>query len=169
MKSPAVRILLALALLVGLPGAPAVAAPIDACAMTSQRLVYVYSLHIEAKPGKKAYRRGDKVKVLIRVTRPAEEDPAGQGQQLPPTVSEPAEGATVGGIIWVGDDYSWDQGAITDANGEAVLNIPTRKNFDVGMARADFVAEIVHYNNNGCPDVRELGYRSYENFVRITP
>ena len=140
----------------------------DVCATTS-RLIYLYTLHIEAKPAKKSYRPGDKVKVFITVTRPGEEDPAGQGQTMPPTINEPAEGVTVGGIIWGGDDYSWDSGAVTDSEGKAELNVPIRKNFTTGMARADFVAEIVHYNNNGCPDVRELGYRSYEEFVRITP
>ena len=173
MKNLPVKILLVFALVAGssvssASAAPTSVAPANACAMASA-LVNLYTLHIEAAPAKKEYRRGEKVKVLMTVTRPGDEDPSGQGQTMPPTVNEPAEGVTVGGIVWSGDDYSWDSGAVTDSEGKAVLNIPIRKNFTTGLARADFVAELTHYSNNGCPDIRELGFRSYEEFVRIKP
>jgi hypothetical protein len=87
---------------------------------------------------------------------------------MPRPTSEPAADVTVGGALFVGNTYSWDSNEITDEEGKATLHIPMPKNSETGWARADFAAEKTHFTNNGCPDVKEVGYRSYERFVKIT-
>jgi hypothetical protein len=132
------------------------------------KLVYLHTLHIEAKPRAKSYPRGDTVVVDVLVTRPDEEDPAGEGHPVPRvTEPEPAADVDVGITLFVGNSYAWDLGK-TDEEGKEVLEIPTKKDFDTGWGTAHGYAEKVHYNNNGCPDVREVDYKTWPRFVRIT-
>jgi hypothetical protein len=131
-------------------------------------LVYLHTLHMEAKPRAKSYQRGDTVVVDVIVTRPDEEDPAGGGQPMPRvTEPEPAADVDVGISLFVGDNYAWDLGK-TDAEGKEVLRIPTKKDFDAGWATGHGYADKLHYTNNGCPDVREVDYKTWPRFVRIT-
>ena len=132
------------------------------------RLVNLHTLHIEAEPRKEVYGRGETIVIDVTVTRPAEEDPAGEGNPMPRPVTEPAADVEVGGALWVGNTYRWDFG-MTDEEGHAVLRVKMPRNSGTGWARAEFAAEKMHYSNNGCPDVREVGYRSYDRFVRVDP
>jgi hypothetical protein len=129
-------------------------------------LVNLHTLHIEAKPRKKSYRRGDTVIADVTVTRPGEEDPAGEGNPTPRPVVEPAADVEVGAALWVGNTYRWDY-ATTDEEGHAIIKVTMPKDSDTGWARGEFVADKEYYSNNGCPDVREQGFASYPQFVRI--
>jgi hypothetical protein len=148
-------------------GASAVPARPEAVCATA-KLVNLYTLHIEAKPSKKVYRRGETIVIDVAVTRPAEEDPGGNQQPMPRPTTEPAADVEVGGAIWVGNTYRWDF-ATTDEDGHAILRVTMPKDSETGWARAAFSAEKMHYSNNGCPDIREVGYREYQKFVRVEP
>ena len=162
-----VRVLVALGLvLLSAPAAGAAPVPSQTGAACGGALVSLYTLHIEAKPRKKAYTRGDTILIDIEVTRPAEHDPAGEEQPMPRPYVEPAADVEVGGALWVGNTYRWDYGT-TDEEGHAVLKVRMPKNSDTGWARGEFAAEKMYYSNNGCPDVREIGYASYLEFVRV--
>lgn len=168
MRKTAVRSVLGALLALGIQSpAPAAIAPgeSDGC---STRLVNLHTLHIEAKPRKKTYQRGETIVIDVTVTRPADEDPAGEENPTPRPMTEPAADIEVGGALWVGNTYRWDFGT-TDDEGHAVLNVNMPPDSDTGWARGEFSAEKVHYTNNGCPDIREVGYRSYPRFVRIVP
>ncbi len=85
----------------------------------------VRTFHVEARWTSKTYRIGDVAKLEVKVTRPAHEDPAtdeGEPLPAPPPREEPAEGVTVGVGVMVGDVFL-NGGAITDAQGEAVVKV----------------------------------------------
>ena len=164
MRSWIVRALIAAMVLMSLPAS---AAPLG-CGTAARALVYLYTFHIEAEPGQKSYRRGQDVVVKMTVTRPNDTDPTGNGQPMPPTDPEPAADVDVGVALMLGDSYSWDTG-VTNDEGKATLHVPTSKDFDTGWATAYASAEKTHYSNNGCPDVRERGFRDFPKFVKITP
>ncbi len=169
--SPTTRVLIGIVTAVALPlaGLSLPARAGSSCALAdSSALVTLYTLHIEAKPAKKTYRRGDKVKVFMEVTRPAEEDPAGNRTPMPRPTFEPAADVDVAMTLSINYTYTWDTG-VTDEDGKATLLIPYPKDGHTGWARGDASAEKMHYSNNGCPDVREVGYRSYPKFVKIEP
>src|SRR5687768_13940797 len=81
MRSSIVRLAVAALLIGALPGvayaSPAPLPASSACAAT--KLVNLHTLHIEATPSKKVYRRGETIVIDVEVTRPAEEDPGGNG------------------------------------------------------------------------------------------
>ena len=85
-------------------------------------VVSIETLHIEVGELRSSYRLGETVKIPIVVTRPAREDPAGQGIPVDPPASEPAEGVSVMGIARIGDGLLYDSAA-TDADGKASLRI----------------------------------------------
>ena len=104
-------------LLAAAPGASA-AAPPAGCS----EVVPLKTLHIEIGKLRSAYRLGETLKIPVVVTRPAKEDPAGQGVPVDPPVSEPAEGVAVMGIARIGDGFLYDT-ATTAADGKTVLRI----------------------------------------------
>src|SRR5687768_9566687 len=171
MRSAIAGLLAGLVLALAAPGmgaaAPAVADPVaGACA--AAKLVNLYTFHIEATPSKKVYRRGETIVIDVYVTRPAEEDPAGNGQPTPRPTTQPAADVETGAAIWVGNTYRWDFGT-TEADEHGPLRATIPNNSETGSARAAFSTEKMHYSNNGRPDVREIGYREYTDFVRIRP
>jgi len=125
------------------------------------------SLHVEAHPSKQLVRRGEKFKVHVKVTRPAHEDPAGEGIEFTPPTSTPAEGVTIGLSIWVGErTYFWQVG-MSDQNGEDVLTVKVPRNAELGSALASASAR--HWIKNDCPDILEDGYTNYIDFVKVIP
>lgn len=164
MRSLLVRALVATMVLVSLPASAAPAR----CGASARALVYLYTFHIEAEPGQKSYRRGEKVVAKITVTRPNDTDPTGNGQPMPPMDPEPAADVNIGMALFIGNSYSWDIG-VTDQDGKATLRIPIPKDSDTGWATAYASAEKTHYTNNGCPDVKEVGYAEFQRFVKVTP
>jgi len=133
----------------------------------SSAVLVLRTLHVEAHPSKKVVRRGEKFKVHVKVTRPAHEDPAGEGMEVSPPTSAAAEGVTIGLSIWVGDrTYFWQVG-MSDQNGEDVLTLKVPKNAELGPALAS--ASGRHWIKNDCPDILEDGYTNYMNFVKVVP
>ncbi len=142
--------------------APTSARADTACASGETRL---RTFHVEAVPEKKKVRRGEKFMVEMTVTRPAHEDPAGQGQQIDPPASTPAEDVTTGITIFVGDNtWFWGIG-ITDADGKADIELKVPKNSELGWGFAAVSA--IKYHRNECPEVVEEGYNQYVDFVKV--
>ena len=123
------------------------------------------SLHVVAEPSKTKVKPGEKFTVDITVTRPAHEDPVGQGLEFEPPASVPAEGVTVGLSVWVGErTYFWQVG-LTDAEGKNTMTLRVPKNAEAGKALASASAR--HWIKNDCPDILEDGYTNYLNFVTV--
>lgn len=125
------------------------------------------SFHVTATPDKKTARRGDKVTVKLKVTRPAHEDPVDLGLQFDPPMSTPEKDAIVSVSVWVGEQtYFWDMG-LTDANGEETLTLKVPKNSELGTAYAS--ASAYKWLKRDCPDILETGFTEYEKFFAVIP
>ena len=158
----------AVALLGSLLAAPASAGTSGGAetACSSAALV-LRTLHVEATPSKTKVRPGDKFTVDVTVTRPAHEDPMGQGLEFEPPASLPAEGVTVGLSVWVGERTYFLQIGMTDANGKDTLKLKVPANAESGKALASASAR--NWIKSDCPDILEDGYTNYLNFVTILP
>ena len=156
----------ALALLGSLLAAsPAVASGTASGSACSSAVLVLRTLNVTATPSKKVVQPGERFTVKVKVTRPAHEDPVGQGITFEPPTAAPAENVTVGLSVWVGErTYFWQVG-LTDANGEDVLKLKVPANAEGGPALAS--ASGRHWIKNDCPDILEDGYTNYANFVTI--
>ena len=163
LRTPALAAALALIGSVMLtPGASASSASTPGC---SSAVLVLRSLHVEAKPSKKVVKPGDKFSVEVSVTRPAHEDPAGEGIEFTPPASVPAEDVTIGISIWVGErTYFWQVG-VSDANGEETLQLKVPGNAETGEALASVSGR--RWIKNDCPDILEDGYTNYAPFVTV--
>lgn len=160
-RRPGAGVVAASALVLALlPAAGATAAP---AACGSSAATTLRTFHIVAKAQKKTYRLGDLVKVDVKVTRPAHEDPVDAGIALEPPVSMPAEDVNVSVGLYVGDHYLYGIG-VTDAEGKDTISIKLSAP-QAGWVRAD-VAARQFYNRGGCPDIEEEGYVSYPRFFK---
>lgn len=137
------------------------ATPAEPC---SER-VNVLAFHIQAKPDRPVYVRGEKAIIHATVTRPAHEDPAGGGNEIDPPGSQPAEDIYVGTGVHVGDDYVFGFG-VTDEKGKAELEVKIDDDGDKGEADVDIYAwkDAVR---TPCLTIREYGYRHYKDMFRI--
>ena len=147
--------------------APAHGGPMGSAsgAACSSAVLVLRTFHVEAEPSKKVVAPGERFTVKVRVTRPAHEDPLGNGIEFDPPASLPAENVTVGISIWVGDrTYFWQVG-VTDENGEDTLQLRVPSNSEEGKALASVSAR--HWIKNDCPDILEDGYTNYVDFITI--
>lgn len=162
-----VALLAGLSVISSLTASAAVAEPAATSAGCSQNVLVLRSLNVEAHPAKTVVRRGEKVKVHVIVTRPAKEDPVGQGIELEPPASAPAENVTVGLSVWVGKrTYFWQVG-LTDAKGEDELTLTVPKNAELGDALG--AASGRRWIKSDCPDILEDGYTTYPTFLKVVP
>lgn len=131
----------------------------------SSAVLVLRSLNVTAVPSKKTLKPGEKFTVDFTVTRPAGEDPVGNGVTFDPPASVPAENVTVGLSIWVGDrTYFWQIG-LTDAEGKDTLPLKVPANAEGGKALASASAR--RWIKSDCPDILEDGYTNYVDFVTI--
>jgi hypothetical protein len=155
----------ALALMGSLLAAPASATASKEGGACSAAVLVLRSLYVTAVPSKKTVKPGEKFTVDVTVTRPAHEDPVGNGMSFEPPTSLPAEDITVGLSIWVGErTYFWQIG-LTDAEGKDTLNLKVPANAEGGKALASASAR--HWIKSDCPDILEDGYTNYVNFVTV--
>jgi hypothetical protein len=162
--------IMAAALLSGLlPSSPAQAATTACAAATRSGLMATtfYTFTVTAKPVKKVYRVGDRMKVAMTVQRPGPYDPLGEGQPLDSPQYFPAEGVEVSASLYVGEyHYTYGLG-VTDAEGKATIVVrPFPKSAPSGPVRAQ-VAARAFYNRGGCPDIEEVGYNAYDPFLTL--
>ncbi len=155
------------ALLTALTVAGTLLVPTSSALACSNAVLVLESFHVTATPNKKVAGRGDKVKVEMKVTRPAHRDPLDLGIEFEPPASTPEKDVIVSVAVWVGDHtYFWDIG-LTDANGEETLTLKIPKNSELGDAYA--TASAYKWLKQDCPDVLETGFTEYEHFIAVVP
>ncbi len=139
------------------PSGPAAAHPCEQ--------INVLAFHIEAKPERDAYSVGETAVIKVKVTRPAHEDPAGNGIDLDPPESEAAADINVGAGFHVGDSFFFGFG-VTNDKGKTELEGDIEEGTDSGEVDVDIYAwnDVVR---TPCLIVREYGYRHYEDMFRI--
>lgn len=166
----------ALALIAALiPGAgTASAAPLPCSGVAREAVrhgleqIQLRTLELEASTDKKSYRIGEVIKFKALVTRPADEDPAGQGIPMDRPYVSPAPDINVGvGLLFNGDVFLPGFG-ITDENGEVTLKVKIVNYVKPGTVHASFfawktVADIP------CARVDETGYLPVSDIVTVKP
>jgi hypothetical protein len=119
------------------------------------------TFHLEVKQDKKVYKIGDIAKIDVNVTRPANEDPLGEGTPMPWTdrpYVQAAEGAIVGVGLHIGRVFL-PGAALTDANGDAKIRIKIEN-----YAPANTVIDASVYawrivQETQCLTIQEDGYK----------
>jgi hypothetical protein len=150
------RILASFSLVAGLLAiAPAAEAKV-ACASSNLEFVYLTTFKIEVKmPKSTPYSPGDKVPFPTTVTRPAEEDPLGQGIPTPRPFVEPAPDVPVV-IVAFADDVLLIDYKLTDANGKVNLALKLPKYMPEGPVAARIYAQKLLADSN-CMTIYEVG------------
>ena len=120
---------------------------------------------VEVKPAKKSYKVGDVAQVHVAVTRPAEEDPLGQGIPVESPESFPAEGVNVGIGLRVGDIFLFGHN-VTDAEGRTTVKVKIARYAPAGKASADAYAWKTQVDSP-CARVEENGYTQVQNIFTV--
>lgn len=168
-------LILATALLSGLLSFGPAAAAAQACSSRSVRtmlrsgnaleVVSLRTYHLEVKADKPSYKVGDTAVINITVTRPAHEDPLGQGIPVDPPQSFPAEDVNVGIGLRIGDVFLFGH-ALTNAEGLAKVKVDIKSYTPAGKANADAYAwKTVH--EAPCARVEENGYTNKPDLFRV--
>lgn len=149
-------ILTAFTLLVGALAIAPAAGATAACSSSNLEFVYLKTFKLDVKlPQKNPYHPGDKVPFPTTVTRPAEEDPLGQGIPMPRPYVEPAADVPVV-IVAFADDVLLIDYKITDANGKVNLALKLPKYMPEGPVAARVYAQKLLADTN-CVTVYETG------------
>ncbi|HET7482991.1 MAG TPA: hypothetical protein VFK89_09035 [Actinomycetota bacterium] len=158
-------------------GVPAHGAPDSRCATSAVRhmlrtgspsmmeTVVIRDFTVDMKVDKKVWKVGETVLIHSTVTRPAHEDPAGQGIQLDPPASEPAGNVNMGIGLRVGDVFLFGSG-ITDADGKVDVKVKLKPYTKPGAAAVDGYA----WNrvaSTPCLNVEENGYTHVDNMFTV--
>lgn len=167
----------ALLVATGILAALLVVAPASSAAACSSRnvramvrsgaieVVALRTYHLEVEPSQKTYKVGDTAKINVVVTRPAHEDPAGQGIPIDPPQSFPAEGVNVGIGLRIGDVFLFGH-SVTNADGLAVVKVPIKSYTPAGKAFADAYAWKTAADTP-CLRVEENGYRQMPDLFTV--
>lgn len=134
--------------------APAAEAKV-ACASTNLEFVYLNTYKLEVKAPKGTFHPGDKVPFPTTVTRPAEEDPLGQGISTPRPFVEAAPDVPVV-IVAFADDVLLIDYKLTDANGKVNLALKLPKYMPEGPVSARLYAQKLLADSN-CVTIYETG------------
>ncbi|MDQ3981373.1 MAG: hypothetical protein M3271_01685 [Actinomycetota bacterium] len=143
-----------LALMVGLVTAPP-AHGRAACGPGNLEYIYLTTFEIEVKLPKGPFRPGDTVPFPTLVTRPADEDPLGQGIPTPRPVVEPAPDVPVV-IVAFGDDVLLLDYKTTNAEGKVGLALKLPSYMPEGPVAARLFAQKLLLDLN-CIIVYEVG------------
>ena len=112
---------LLLALLL-LAGASVALTPSAAFACGGVETLSLKTFHLEVQANKKVYKIGETANIKVTVTRPAEEDPLGNGIPMERPYVEPAPDVNIGVGLAIGRVFLPGAG-ITDENGVAIVRI----------------------------------------------
>ena len=149
-------------------GLAAPARATSACALAGMETISLRTFYLEIKADKKLYSVGDVAKIHVNVTRPADEDPLGEGIPLPRPTSEPAAEVNIGIGLAVGRVYLPGAG-MTDENGDAVVKIkienyaPRNQWVDASV----YAWNVVH--QDPCFTVQEEGFEIVPRMFRTAP
>lgn len=155
----------ALVFVLAIPGTASAASAATACA--SSNVIALKTLRIEASTDKEVYRSAEMGEIHVLVTRPAEEDPAGQGIEIQHPVRLPAEDVTVGVWLTAAKDYEVGAG-ITGPDGMAHVMIRMPSLIPKGLSKATvYVFAFKEVVFTPCFQVEEQGLWEQGDFVRI--
>ena len=129
-------------------------------------VVSLKSLHIEAATAKKSYRLGEIAKFPVVVTRPAENDPLGQGIPMDRPMVEPAANVNIGVGLLIGEVFL-PGFAVTDENGEALIKVKIEKYVKPSVAHGSFYTWNV-IQDTPCLKLEESGFLPIQNFFTVT-
>lgn len=121
---------------------------------------------IEAKAPKNVV-IGGTASIPVVVTRPAEQDPLGQGIPTDGIEPEAAPDINVGVGLLVGDVF-FPGFAVTDQDGKATIKIKIQSYAKPGPVDASFYAWKTQADTP-CARVDENGYRFYQKFFTVKP
>lgn len=128
-------------------------------------VVPVRTFYIDVERSRRVYEAGDVAVVRFTVSRPAHEDPAGQGIPADPPTSEPAEGVSVMAVATIGDSILF-HGSETDEGGTAVARLRIKPSTPRGGADLEIKATKIVVET-ACATVVEVGYFKSEDFFRV--
>ncbi|MDQ3915171.1 MAG: hypothetical protein M3323_07555 [Actinomycetota bacterium] len=134
--------------------APAAGAKVS-CSSTNLEFVYLTTFKLDVKFPKGPFKPGQTVPFPTTVTRPAEEDPAGQGIPMPRPYVEPAADVPVVIVAFAKDVLMIDY-KITDANGKVDLALKLPKYTPAGPVSARIYAQKLLRDTN-CVVIYETG------------
>jgi hypothetical protein len=129
--------------------------------------VSLLTFNLDIGKTKPTYAIGDTVTIDVTVTRPAKEDPLGNGVPMERPYFEPVEGVIVGVGLHIGRVFL-PGGAITDADGVAHVRIKLQP-YAPGGAKVDatmYAWKIVY--EAPCAMVQEYGYSAMPGMFRTT-
>lgn len=135
----------------------------DSCGMDR---INMYTFHVTIEADRKAYRIGDVAKINVTVTRPADQDPGGNGIPTPRPTSAPAEGAAAGASAWVKRVYFYAFGPNTDADGKSTIPLTIPRYARPGWVFVAVVAE-KYVTTIACWDIWEVGYAEDPRMFKI--
>ena len=121
------------------------------------------SFHVVVKADRKTYRIGQTAKLTATVTRPAHEDPFGQGVGFTPPASAPAEDVVVG--VGLGNAYLYGHGK-TNARGKVLVKVKITPYTPPGSADADVFARKTQVRTI-CASLEEVGYTRKPNLFNV--
>jgi hypothetical protein len=123
------------------------------------------TFHVQLGRFKKSYKVGDTVKVGVKVTRPAEEDPAGLGVSFERPATQPASDVNVGVGVSVGRVFLPGYGR-TNAQGKTTVSVKLERYVRPATAhvRAFAYKEVVQTT---CLTVEEQGYTDVQNAFKV--
>lgn len=121
--------------------------------------VSLLTLNIEVADVKPVYKIGETAKIDVTVTRPAKEDPLGNGVPMDRPYVEPAEGVIVGVGLHIGRVFL-PGAALTGADGVAHIKIKIESYAPAGQWADTSVYAWKVLQETTCASVQEYGYRS---------
>ena len=132
----------------------------------SMEQVQLKTLKLEASPAKSAYKIGEVAKFNALVTRPADEDPLGQGIPMDRPYVTPAEGISIGvGLLFNGNVFLPGFG-VTDENGKVTLKVKIMDYVKPGTVHASFFAWKT-MADLPCARIDETGYLPIPDIITI--
>lgn len=129
--------------------------------------VSLLTLHLEVAETKPVYRIGEIAEIKVTVTRPAKEDPLGNGIPMDRPYVEPAEGVTVGVGLHIGNVFL-PGAAMTDARGVAKIKIKIASYAPAGQWADMSVYAWKVVQETACASVQEYGYKSLPRHFKTT-
>lgn len=144
----------------------ATAAAAAPCAPQAMEYITLNTLHVDVGKLKRAYSKGDVVKVKVTVSRPSENDPVGLGVSMERPVSEPAEGVNVGVGISIGRVFLPGY-SLSDGDGKAVVKVKIASYAPAGKMAQLQVFAYKEQLNTPCLIVEEQGYEAMPNAFKV--
>ena len=129
--------------------------------------VSLLTLHLEVSEPKPVYKIGETAVIEVTVTRPAKEDPLGNGIPMDRPYVEPAEGVIVGVGLHIGRVFL-PGAAITDAQGVAKIKIKIESYAPAGQWVDMSVYAWKVVQETSCASVQEYGYEALPRQFKTT-